>query len=89
MSFTLGVETQRRLDRMFTGDEREAARQMLAEWEVQGDRVRIAALKVSGGSLAKLQEAVALGKNDWRDLLHAAGFASDTKRHLRWFPGGR
>lgn len=60
---------------------------MLAEWDVEGDRVRIAALKVSEGDIQKLRDAVATGRNDWRDLLYAAGFANDTKKHLRWVPG--
>lgn len=72
---------------LFTGSEREEATRLLSDWEVEGDRVRISALRVSNGDLQKLCDAVAMGKEDWRDLLYAAGFANDTKKHLRWLPG--
>jgi hypothetical protein len=39
------------------------------------ERVRFAALKLSGGRMDKLREAVKLANTDWRDLLVAAGFA--------------
>lgn len=87
MVVSLGHETQRRLEAMFSGTDRDEAVRVLAEWGVEGDRVRIAALKLSDGQLGKLKDAVAIGQNDWRDLLHQAGFASDTKKHLRWQPG--
>ena len=50
------------------------------------ERFRFAALKLGGGDLAKLREAVELAKADWRDLLVAAGFADDTSAHERWLP---
>ncbi|MDX1430168.1 MAG: tetratricopeptide repeat protein [Rhodothermales bacterium] len=50
------------------------------------ERIRIAALKVSGGDLEALRKAVDLANIDWRDLLVAAGFAHDTKAHLKWMP---
>lgn len=56
------------------------------------DRFRFAAVKVSGGSLALLRDAVALGKVDWRDLLVQAGFANDLQAHRawhRWIMSGR
>jgi hypothetical protein len=87
MTTGLGYETQRRVEMMFSGGQREDAVRMLLDWDVEGDRVRIAALKVSDGDLAKLKEAIAVGKNDWRDLLYSADFANDTKKHLRWIPG--
>jgi hypothetical protein len=52
------------------------------------NRVRIAALKLSEGKLAKLREAVDLAKSDWRDLLVAAGFANDLHAHEEWLPDG-
>jgi diaminohydroxyphosphoribosylaminopyrimidine deaminase/5-amino-6-(5-phosphoribosylamino)uracil reductase len=52
----------------------------------EGERVRLAALRVSGGSRAKLDEAIALAKLDWRDLLVEAGFADDVDAHERWIP---
>lgn len=87
MTVALGFETQRRIDMMFSGAERDDVVRLLSDWDVDGDRVRIAALKVSDGSIEKLKEAIAVGKNDWRDLLCSAGFAYDTKKHLRWIPG--
>lgn len=72
---------------LFFGGDREEASRLLSEWSVEGDRVRIAALKLSNGSLEKLKEAIEMGNEDWRDLLYAAGFANDTKKHLRWIPG--
>ena len=48
------------------------------------DRYRFAALKVSKGALATLREAVALAKEDWRDLLIWAGFAHDVRAHEQW-----
>ena len=50
------------------------------------DRYRYAALKISGGDLARLRSAVSLAKSDWRDLLMAAGFADDEHAHRRWMP---
>jgi hypothetical protein len=50
------------------------------------ERIRFAALKLSGGNLDKLKQAVQMAKHDWRDLLMAAGFAHDVTAHERWFP---
>ena len=50
------------------------------------DRFRFAALKLSGGDLDKLRDAVRLAKTDWRDLLAAAGFANDVTAHRSWLP---
>ncbi|MBI5838516.1 MAG: hypothetical protein HZB19_00305 [Chloroflexi bacterium] len=47
-------------------------------------RIRFAALKVSGGNIEKLWEAVSLAKIDWRDLLMWAGFESDVNEHEKW-----
>jgi uncharacterized protein (TIGR02996 family) len=48
------------------------------------ERVRFAALKLSGGKLSELRKAIRLAKEDWRDLLVAAGFADDTRAYQRW-----
>ncbi|MFZ5891953.1 MAG: hypothetical protein ACOY0T_12935 [Myxococcota bacterium] len=48
------------------------------------ERIRSAAIRVSGGTLSGLREAVALAQLDWRDLLMAADFANDVHAHLRW-----
>jgi len=50
------------------------------------DRVRLAALKCSGGDLARLKMAVELAKTDWRDLLLEAGFGEDIEAHEKWAP---
>lgn len=54
--------------------------------EFQLERVRFAALKLSGGDSGKLQEAVKLANQDWRDLLVSAGFANDVNAHKQWLP---
>jgi hypothetical protein len=50
------------------------------------DRFRFAVLKLSGGSLIGLDEAIRLAKEDWRDLLIAAEFSKDVKAHESWLP---
>jgi hypothetical protein len=51
------------------------------------ERIRFAALRVSGGSLPRLREAIALARLDWRDLLMEADFADDPDAHRSWRPG--
>lgn len=53
------------------------------------ERFQFAALKLSEGDLAKLEEAVAVAQRDWRDLLVAAGFGNSLTIHKRWFPSSR
>lgn len=48
------------------------------------ERVRFAAIKLSGGRLNELYKAVKLAKTDWRDLLIGADFGSDIKAHEIW-----
>lgn len=50
------------------------------------ERVRIAAIRVSRGSLPGLLQAIDLGQTDFRDLLMAAGFGRDVEAHLYWWP---
>lgn len=50
------------------------------------ERVQFAALRLSGGRLTQLRAAVDLAREDWRDLLVAAGFAHEVQAHLRWAP---
>ncbi len=50
------------------------------------ERVQFAALRLSGGRLTQLRAAVDLAREDWRDLLVAAGFAHEVQAHLRWVP---
>jgi hypothetical protein len=55
--------------------------------EIELERFRFAALKLSGGNIDKLREAIELAKKDWRDLLMASEFATDLTAHTRWMPG--
>lgn len=94
----LSPETRRRLDVLFPGRDREKAERLLVEdcghrlpscerSDSKGlDRLRFAALKLSGGNYKKLVEAVELAKIDWRDLLMAAGFGYDVRAHEDWEP---
>jgi hypothetical protein len=81
----LSPETRRRLDVLFPGRNREEAEALLLECG-DSDRLRFAALKLSGGNYRKLVEAVELAKIDWRDLLMAAGFGYDVRAHEDWEP---
>lgn len=95
----LTARTQALVDAIFAEPERERAAALLRErcarnlpWLEHAtpqslDRIRFAALKVSGGDLELLQRAVVLAQTDWRDLLVAAGFADDAEAHLGWAPG--
>src|SRR5262249_23491957 len=55
-------------------------------WSEDSERLRFAALRLSHGDLRALDEAIALGRTDWRDLLMAADFGYDTQAHERWVP---
>ena len=60
---------------------------LLADVERQGaDRLILAMIRLSDGSLERLQEAIALFRRDWRDLLVASGFADDIHAHEKWQP---
>jgi hypothetical protein len=50
------------------------------------ERLRYAALRLSGGDLRRLSEALDLAHTDWRDLLMAADFGHDIEAHQRWRP---
>lgn len=76
------------VDLAFAPADREEARTILAsitpEWE--SDRVRIAAIRASEGSLTRLADAADTARFDWRDLLVGAGFAHDIRAHETWKP---
>jgi hypothetical protein len=46
------------------------------------ERIQVAALILAQGHLGKLDEAVALGRRDWRDLLVAAGLGDEGWQEL-------
>lgn len=48
------------------------------------ERISCAILKCSGSKLEKFRNAMSIAKQDWRDLLVAAGFANSTTIHLEW-----
>ena len=50
------------------------------------ERVRFAAIRLSGGDLSRLTEGIRLAHVDWRDLLVSAGFAEDVGAHKSWTP---
>ena len=97
----LSPETKRRLDLLFPPQDREAATRLLEADcgnnlpflekldEFGLERFRFAALKISGGNLDRLREAIKLAKYDWRDLLVSAGFANDPVAHKEWEPEAR
>lgn len=50
------------------------------------ERIGSAMVRVGGGRVSALREAIELAKVDWRDLLVIAGFAEDASAHLAWEP---
>jgi hypothetical protein len=52
--------------------------------EYELERIRFAALKLSKGSLKKLEESIEVAKRDWRDLLVWSGFANALAAHEEW-----
>ncbi|MDR3401841.1 MAG: hypothetical protein P4L99_05010 [Chthoniobacter sp.] len=97
----LSPETSRRVELLFAPEQRAEVTRLLFEEcgnnlpflenrDEQGlERFQFAALKLSGGDLHGLREAIDLAKLDWRDLLVAAGFAHDPLEHQRWIPPAR
>lgn len=98
MTVKLSIRTEQRLAAVFPSpQDRDQARRILEEECAehllrQGsaatglERIWFAVLKLSGGSLGLLVDAVSLAKLDWRDALFAAGFADDANAHLAWHP---
>ena len=91
----LSKHTELRLERLFAGDGLVKARRLLEEdcgenvagWRGAGlDRLRAAVLKMSGGSISRLGDAVVLAQTDFRDALVSAGFADDIHAHEDWWP---
>jgi len=94
----LSEETKRRVDILFDGNDAAIATKILTNEcgsnlpscenhsPRELERLRFAALKLSGGNLNRLRQAVRLAKEDWRDLLVAADFANNLKAHRDWIP---
>lgn len=92
MGANLSNKLNDHIHRMFKPSEIDRAKALATQiYEAGGggqapDRCAIAALKVSGGSITKLEQAVDLFHLDFRDLLMAAGFGHDTGAHEKWEP---
>ena len=78
--------TKQHLDVLFSVDDRPAAERALLGWSEDSERLCFAALRLSHGDLRALDEAITLGRTDWRDLLVAADFADDVHAHEAWVP---
>ena len=89
----LTLETVHRIvTRLFSPADHQAALAMLeqygtAAWEGEIARVRVAALKVSGGKIAELERAVAAAKVDYRDVLSWAEYPTELVKPTWEMPG--
>lgn len=88
-----------RLNLLFPGKERLQAANAIARLGAyssrrhSGDptaleRICFAVLKLSNGNLNELKEWIDVARQDFRDVLMAAGFARDIEAHRSWFPRG-
>lgn len=96
----LSEGTRQRLELVFVPELRKQAEEMLLSQfgakmpgykdasELELERVRFAALKLSEGSLAKMREQLDVVAVDPRDLLIKAEFV-DVGDHLDWWPDAR
>lgn len=94
----LSSDAEERIERMFSPEQREEVSRTLIDECGNNlpfckglspealDRLRFSVLKLSEGDMPKLRKAMELAKQDWRDLLVAAGFANDVTAHRRWMP---
>jgi hypothetical protein len=94
----LSSEVRSRLEALFPPEQHEIVAKTLLERCGDGlpltdlagdqfwDRIRFAVLKLSGGDMAALQQAVDGANRDWRDTLVAAGFGDSLSIHTGWFP---
>jgi hypothetical protein len=98
MATALTDATVDRIHRMFSGPDREIVSTLLIERcgdtlalsrpadPASLERIRFAVLKLSGGSVDRLQRAIDLANIDWRDVLVAADFDNDLTMHTSWWP---
>lgn len=96
----LSLQTKRRLDLLFDGEEAVLAADLLVNecgsnlpfcdnlGPTELEPIRFADMKLSDGHLDRLLEAIELAQQDWRDLLMAAGFGEDVNAHKRWLEQG-
>ena len=94
----LSQATERRVSLLFAPEERDEVRRILEDKcgnnlpfckdldSIQLERIRFGVLKLSEGNREKLERAVRLAAQDWRDLLMASGFANDVHAHESWVP---
>lgn len=94
----LSLPTEERIALLFARADQEMVRTILREEcgnnlplypnsdEQEVERIRFAVLKLSAGSVDKLQKVVLAAKTDWRDVLLWAGFANDPSAHKSWLP---
>ena len=97
----LGPETQRRVNLLFDPALSGLASRMLMEQcgnnipfdqtcdKYQMERLPYAVLKLSGGDIDKLQQAINDATVDSRDVLMAAGFGDDIEAHRKWLADER
>jgi len=97
MAAPISSETQRRIEALFPPSCRAEVVELLQNEcgnnlpfleklnEIELERFRFAALKLSAGNIEKLLEAIKLAKEDWRDLLVSAEFGA-VDAHKSWFP---
>jgi len=91
-------QTRRRIETLFAESEWErVADHLLHEcgdnlpmveisYQQLAERIRFAALKLSGGNFQRLKDQTREAAIDWRDVLMAAGFGDDVEAHLAWEP---
>jgi hypothetical protein len=82
----LSARTRRVIAALFAPADHLAAERALLGWSEDSERLRLAALRLSRGDLAGLDEAIGVGNTDWRDLLVWSGFGDDVRAHETWIP---
>ena len=96
----LSAAARRRVALVFRPEDRDAAAAaleatdfgMTAWGDYHLDRIRFAALKLSGGDLGRLRHWIAEAERgdqvDWRDVVSAAGFGDRVEAHASWLADG-
>jgi hypothetical protein len=82
------TDVDRVVSRDFAPEQRAQAlatlrRHGMEDWQREADRVRLAALKLAAGSLARLSSAIEAATMDYRDVLGPAEYPACTKRAFR------